>query len=235
MAHRTSTSNTPLPLDYHTDGAQAFHLLSLPLFQGLSQLDLLRIAETTPLSFAQHPQGECIAKESEACRQLTVLFKGSVEVMSEADDHGYSLTETLKAPLVIEPEHLFGLHQHYRRTYTTAEACNTLSISKQHVITLTKDFMVFRLNLLNIICTQSQRLQRQPWHPQPTDLRQRIIHFFKGFQNQDGETCHRTQRKSLRYIHCFERHANRRSDKTYQRVHHGAGTGATHLTDKNIN
>lgn len=179
MAHRTSTSNTPLPLDYHTEDAEAFHLLSLPLFQGLSQSDLLRIAETTPLSFAQHPQGECIAKESEACRQLTVLFKGSVEVMAEADDHGYSLTETLKAPLVIEPEHLFGLHQHYRRTYTTAEACNTLSISKQHVITLTQDFMVFRLNLLNIICTQSQRLQRQPWHPQPTDLRQRIIYFFK--------------------------------------------------------
>ena len=43
MAHRTSTSNTPLPLDYHTDDAEAFHLLSLPLFQGLSQSDLLRM------------------------------------------------------------------------------------------------------------------------------------------------------------------------------------------------
>ena len=54
-----------------------------------------------------------------------------------------------------------------------------MSISKAHVVQLTNQLIVFRLNLLNIISTQSQRLQQQPWHPQPSDLRQRIIHFFK--------------------------------------------------------
>lgn len=154
-------------------------LLTLPLFQGLSQQDLWAMAESIPFAFLQHKAGDVMVRENMPCHQLTFLLDGTMSVTTHADDHGYTLTETLKAPLVIEPEHLFGLHQHYRRTYTTAEACNTLSISKQHVITLTQDFMVFRLNLLNIICTQSQRLQRQPWHPQPTDLRQRIIHFFK--------------------------------------------------------
>lgn len=154
-------------------------LLTLPLFQGLSQQDLWAMAESIPFAFLQHKAGDVMVREDMPCHQLTFLLDGTMSVTTHADDHGYTLTESLRAPQVIEPEHLFGLHQHYRRTYTTAEACNTLSVSKQHVITLTQEFMVFRLNLLNIICTQSQRLQRQPWHPQPTDLRQRIIHFFK--------------------------------------------------------
>lgn len=154
-------------------------LLTLPLFQGLSQQDLWAIAESIPFAFLQHKAGDVIVREDMPCLQLTFLLDGTMSVTTHADDHGYTLTEPLRAPQVIEPEHLFGLNQHFMRTYTAKTPCNTMSISKAHVVQLTNQLIVFRLNLLNIISTQSQRLQQQPWHPQPTDLRQRIIHFFK--------------------------------------------------------
>lgn len=154
-------------------------LLTLPLFQGLSQQDLWAMAESIPFAFLQHKAGDVMVREDMPCHQLTFLLDGTMSVTTYADDHGYTLTEPLRAPQAIEPEHLFGLNQHFMRTYTAKTPCNTMSISKAHVVQLTNQLIVFRLNLLNIITTQSQRLQRQPWHPQPSDLRQRIIHFFK--------------------------------------------------------
>lgn len=153
-------------------------LLALPLFQGLSRDDLWSIAESIPFAFLQHHTAQTIVSENQSCDSLIFLLDGTMQVTTHADDHGYTLSEAIKAPQVIEPERLFGLSQHFMRTYTALTSCNTLSIHKKHVIELTEQHIIFRLNLLNIITTQSQRLQQQPWHPQPKDLRQRIIRFF---------------------------------------------------------
>ena len=52
-----------------------------------------------------------------------------------------------------------------------------LAISKVEVAHLCDEFIAFRLNLLNIVCTKSQRLTRSPWRVQPKDIRHKIARF----------------------------------------------------------
>ena len=44
-------------------------------------------------------------------------------------------------------------------------------------LALAENYEIFRLNLLNIICTKSQRLTRYPWRTQPKDIRHKIVRF----------------------------------------------------------
>ena len=44
---------------------------------------------------------------------------------------------------------------------------------------LADKYEIFRLNMLNIICTKSQRLTRFPWRTQPKDIRHKIARFIE--------------------------------------------------------
>ena len=153
-------------------------LLTLPLFQGLSQQDLWHIMETTPMTFLSHNTLQPIANENERCDRLIFLLDGTVNITTFAHDHSYRLTEELQSPRAIEPEHLFGLHQRFMSKYTAQGKCNTMSISKSDIVRLTERYDIFRINLQNILSTQIQRLQQRPWHPSPTNLQERIVRFF---------------------------------------------------------
>jgi predicted transcriptional regulator len=52
-----------------------------------------------------------------------------------------------------------------------------LTISKTQVVQLMEKYEVFRINLLNIITTQTQRQERQPLRQQPTQIREKIMRF----------------------------------------------------------
>ena len=58
------------------------------------------------------------------------------------------------------------------------DTANFITIDKDEVLRLTEDFLVFRLNLLNLYATQTQKLSRQVWRYSPQSLDDRIIRFF---------------------------------------------------------
>jgi CRP-like cAMP-binding protein len=78
---------------------------------------------------------------------------------------------------VLQPERLFGMTQRYSRDFTALTQCNMLTISKTQVVQLMEKYEVFRINLLNIITTQTQRQERQPLRQQPTQIREKIMRF----------------------------------------------------------
>ena len=45
------------------------------------------------------------------------------------------------------------------------------------MLRLSEEFLVFRLNLLNMFATQSQKLLRQPWRHRVESLSERIVRF----------------------------------------------------------
>lgn len=154
-------------------------ILELPLFQGMSKNDLERIVGQRRFGFHKIGDGKEVAKEGAPCHSLQFLLNGILTVISSADDHGYTLTEEITAPNILQPEHLFGLSQRYSRTFITKGACGILSIEKEEVVKLSKDSEIFRINLLNILSTQSQKQQRYPWHSQPSQLEKRIAKFIE--------------------------------------------------------
>lgn len=152
-------------------------LLSLPLFQGLSQDDLSTIVETTRFDFRSYAPGETIVRTDAPCTHLCIIMNGAIEVVTRSDDHSYQLMERLATPLLMEPERLFGLHQFHTREVKSLEKCQVLAIEKDAVLRLAAEYLVFRINLLNGLAAVNQRQLRQAWHPAPKALTTRIVRF----------------------------------------------------------
>ena len=153
------------------------HLLQFPLFQGLSRSELLQMAGNTKFGFLKMAVGKTIVSDGDLCTQLFFLIGGSLMLTTSSDDHGYSVTERLSAPWLLQPEGLFGLSPRYSCKATAATEAHFITLSKDEVLRLTDDFLIIRLNYLNLMATLAQRRNRQAWHRSPTDLRQRIARF----------------------------------------------------------
>jgi len=153
-------------------------LLQFPLFQGMSHDDLEIVAGHTRFGFLKIASGRTVAKAGEACLQLHFLINGTVSIESSADDNGYTFTERMSAPYILQQEAIFGYYQHYTHTFTAQTDINMLVLDKEEVVRLSEDFLVFRLNLMNAISTRAQKVVRESWRRVPQSLQERIVRFF---------------------------------------------------------
>ena len=152
-------------------------LLELPLFQGMSHNDLHQVVAKTKFGFLKIARNKIIVHEGDPCQHIYFLTSGSAKVESRADDGSYIFTETMTAPDVIQPDRIFGLTQRFTKSFTSLEECHIIRIDKQQVLKLMAEQEIFRLNMLNIISTQSQRISHQPWRQPAETIRQKIIRF----------------------------------------------------------
>lgn len=152
-------------------------LLKFALFQGLSRDNLAQVAGQTKFGFLKVSAGQVVVSEDDACTQLYFLLSGLLRADTRSDDHSYSVVEQLQAPFILQPEAIFGYNQRYTHTFRGQADCSFITISKDEVMRLSEEFLVFRLNLLNLYATQSQKLLRQPWRHRPDTLADRIVRF----------------------------------------------------------
>lgn len=173
------------------------HLLQFPLFQGLSRTELQQMAGNTKFGFMKAEAGKTVVRDGEVCTALFFLINGRLTLTTRSDDGGYAVTEQLSAPWLLQPEALFGLTPRYTCTATVSATVSAtvpdavpagfpsvpgltahfITLSKDEVLRLTDDFLIIRLNLLNMLSTLSQRRNRQTWHRTPQPLRDRIARF----------------------------------------------------------
>lgn len=153
-------------------------LLQFTLFQGMSHADLMEVVGHTKFNFSKQPVGLRIVKEGDICNHLIFLTTGALSVETVSDDHTCRVCEVVNAPYVIQPEQLFGLTQRYTSTFKTCDDCSLITIDKQEVLLLLETQLVFRLNMLNSLAADSQRLRHRAWRSAPQSLRNRITRFF---------------------------------------------------------
>lgn len=153
------------------------HLLRFQLFQGMSRSELLQMAGNTKFGFLKERSGTTIANAGDDCRQLFFLINGSMELTTASDDGACRIVERLHAPWVLQPEALFGLQTRYAGTWRTASDCHFITLSKDEVLRLLDDFLVVRLNLLNMLAALAQRRDHRFWRRPPLSLRQRFVRF----------------------------------------------------------
>lgn len=152
-------------------------LLQFPLFQGMSRDNLAKVAGHTKFGFMKCKEGEVIVKEYAPCTKLYFLLSGMLRVETHSDDRAYMVVEQLQAPFIIQPEGIFGYHQRFVHTFAAMTETSLITLDKDEVLRLSEEFLVFRLNLLNIFATQTQKLLRQPWQRFPDTLTERIGRF----------------------------------------------------------
>lgn len=152
-------------------------LLQFSLFQGLSRNELLQLAGNTKFGFQKVPAHKTVVREGDACNQLIFLISGQLDVTTWSDDHSYHVVERLHAPWLLQPEVLFGAQPRYTASFKAETEAHFITLSKDEVLRLLDDFLIFRINLLNTMSTLSQRSGHLPWRRSPQTLRHRIIRF----------------------------------------------------------
>ena len=95
-----------------------------------------------------------------------------------AAGHSYQITETIMAPELLQLERLFGLTQHFSKTFKAVTTCSILTVEKSEVIRLSDEFLIFRINLFNILSTCTQKYERMLLRQHAKSLESRIIRFF---------------------------------------------------------
>lgn len=153
-------------------------LLQFTLFQGMSPAELMEVVGHTKLGFSKIQTDRWLVKEGEPCKQLHLLTSGSLTVETISDDRKCRVVETVKAPYIVQPERLFGLTQLYGSSFKTQTACNFITLDKQEVLLLLDTQLVFRLNMLNMLAAEVQRLRHNAWRSAPQSLRTMLVRYF---------------------------------------------------------
>ena len=153
-------------------------LLQFPLFQGMSRDDLEIVAGHTRFGFLKVTAGRQIIHAGDPCTHLYFLINGSLRVETFSDDSRYSVTEQMSSPYILQQESIFGYYQRYTHNFYALTDANFLTLDKEEVVRLSEDFLVFRLNLMNHLATQTQKLIQSQWRRSPLSLRERIVRFF---------------------------------------------------------
>ena len=152
-------------------------LLQFPLFQGMSRDDLAQVAGHTKFGFMKCAAGQVIVGADTPCTQLYFLLTGHIEAETQADDRSYTVKEQLWAPYLLQPEAIYGYHQRFTHAFKALGECSFMTIGKDEVMRLSQQFLVFRLNLINLYAMQTQKLLRQYFRHHPDSLAERIVRF----------------------------------------------------------
>lgn len=154
-------------------------LLALPLFLGMNRDELESVSEMINISDAPVKKGTMIVGDGQQCNALRIVISGRVAIETWSDDHSYSVVEKMDAPLLIQPECIFGLTQRHTSTVTALTVCQMMIIDKMMVVRLMDISNTFRINFLNAVTTQSQKMRRQLWHQWPESIEKRVVRFMK--------------------------------------------------------
>lgn len=153
----------------------------LPLFQGISKEELLRMLERAKFNFVTVDAGEVVVKQGTEATQLVYMLSGNYRVTREYSAN-FAVEEHLKAPMLFQPECLFGHQAVWTHTLVATTESQLLYISKQDLILHLMDFLTFRIALLNYL---SHAIEASPivhLEAVPTSvLTSRIIAFFKRY------------------------------------------------------
>ena len=163
-------------------------LLSLPLFQGMSQTDFNSLLQKIRLDFIRYEDGDVIIEKGNRCGSLAFLIDGTLESSRSGMDGNFTFSELIEAPFLIEPYSMFGRAGSYQRTYTAIGSCSFLMVDKQYIYTELGKYNICRMNLLNILSGRVQQLDSHIWSLDGMSLRERIIRFIKGLSDiQSGQ------------------------------------------------
>lgn len=157
-----------------------YRLVSLPLFQGLTREDALEMAGRARFDFRRPADGERIVAEQQECRELIFVIQGKLRSVEQAADCTFSLEEYVDAPLVLQPERLFGRRPRYTKDfYAEGDDVQLLVVEKADVRDILFTYTAFHLNYLNYVCSNQQVLLQRMWIPSSSDLQNRFVTFLQ--------------------------------------------------------
>lgn len=149
-------------------------LLQLPIFQGVSRNKISELIEKMKFHFLKYPDGEKIVSIGEECNHLKFLISGEIRSELVTQNEKMRITETIQAPNVIAPEHLFGRDTYFPANLYTVGTVGIMQIEKASVVQMLQEEPIFLINLLNILSRRSQKALESFTALSSNDLKERL-------------------------------------------------------------
>ena len=154
-------------------------LLNLPLLQGLSCDDLSDVVAHSKFNFIKRGRDETIVAEGAPASHLIFVLRGSVMVSHRAADGSYSVMEELHGPLMLGLDRLFGFDQTHGGEIRSLTDCSLLMLSKPDILQLADKYFIVRINIMNRLATNAQKLEAAVWQRYPDTILSRMQRFFR--------------------------------------------------------
>ena len=154
-------------------------LLRISLFQGMSRTELFEVLEQTTFHFRKVEDGKIVFQQGELCGELAFLMSGTLVADTLVPQANFTFSEEFSTHMIIEPQSLFGKQPCYKSTYTAKGDVSLLCIDKREVYELLEAYEIFRINLINTLCSKAENLHERLWAIAPHGLEGRIVLFVR--------------------------------------------------------
>lgn len=153
-------------------------ITALPLLQGISAEDILQMYEKGAMRIisTEPEEGEIIV-QGQHCNNLTMLMDGTLFCTTHGD--GWTLTEELCAPAILEEEALWSLSQKYSHSYSPKSDGRLLVIDRQHAIHTMMHNDIFRINILTRMSSRLENYNLNAHCPPPQNIAEKIRLFIE--------------------------------------------------------
>lgn len=160
-----------------TDLAIVSTLKQLPLFMGMSDMELKEILARVKCLYRKVGPGEPIVSQGDRSGSLWMVVGGTFTTTAYSADYDYSVTEYLHSPALLQIECAFGWQQRFTRAYKAETQCNLMIVGKSEIQQLCSDSLIFRINLLNLLSTSLQKSRMAAWVNVPGNMHERLSRF----------------------------------------------------------
>ncbi len=165
-------------------------LLQLPIFQGVSRNKISELIEKMKFHFLKYPAGEPIVTSGEECSHLKFLISGEIRSELVTLNGKIRIAETIQAPNVIAPNHLFGRDTYYPANLYAVGTVGIMQIEKGAVIQMLQEEPIFLINLLNILSRRSQKTLETFTALSSNDLKERLAFWVLSLTQQKSVNIH---------------------------------------------
>lgn len=132
-------------------------MMNLPLFNGVGFDKMSEILSFSRFMFKRHEDGDTILRAGEACTSICFILRGRVRSTIVTRDARLAVSQTLQAPDVLSPDHLFGLNTRSTATVIAEGRCATAWLDKSDYLRILNTDPVFLFNLLNRLSKDAQK------------------------------------------------------------------------------
>ncbi|MEE0979642.1 MAG: Crp/Fnr family transcriptional regulator [Muribaculaceae bacterium] len=132
-------------------------LMSLPLLNGVSRARIMEVAGKTKFHFLKYLKGETVVRAGDECDHLKFILSGSVRASISNPDNRFKVSQTLRTPLAITPEFLYGAMTKFPCDVLALEPTGIMQIAKADYLRLLSQDSVFLINYVNLVSSISQR------------------------------------------------------------------------------
>ena len=182
-------------------------LLSIPLFQGLTMDQLMKLLEQVRPDFLHFEDCE-ILRQGERHSQLLYILSGKVLRKMNVPKGRLCISEVLEVSTFIEINNLFGRDTSLRASYHAEGEVTLLAFDKSYMFNVFGQFSIVQLNILNLLCANTQALCERQFSIIGDDILNRFCQLVRSLcENPTGEKRLEITRVDLaRQLGCNRRH-----------------------------